>query len=60
MRGKSTYGTKCRQLLLGDNTALISTQCRWRSRLFALIVIVRRVAAYILARDMVFCVKVDK
>ena len=33
--------------------ALILTQCRWRSRLFALIVIFRRAAAYILARDMV-------
>ena len=30
-----------------------SFECRWRSRLFALIVILRRAAAYILARDMV-------
>ena len=33
--------------------ALILTQCRWRSRLFALIVILRHAAAYILAGDMV-------
>ena len=50
---KGIYGTKCRQLVHGDNMALVLTQCRWRSRLFALIVILRRAAAYILARDMV-------
>ena len=50
---KGVYGTKCRQLVHGDNMALVLTQCRWRSRLFALIVILRRAAAYILARDMV-------
>ena len=50
---ESIYGTNCRQLVLGDNMALILTQCRWRSRLFALIVILRGAAAYILARDMV-------
>ena len=33
--------------------ALVLTQCRWRSRLFAFIFILRRAAAYILARDMV-------
>ena len=32
---------------------LVLTQCRWRSRPFPLIVIRRRAAAYILARDMV-------
>ena len=49
---KGIYGTKCRQLV-GDNMCLVLTQCRWRSRLFALIVILRRAAAYILAGDMV-------
>ena len=33
--------------------ALVLTQCRWRSRLFALIVILRSTAVYTLARDMV-------
>ena len=33
--------------------ALVLTQCRWRSRLFPLIVILRRAAAFVLARDMV-------
>ena len=47
---KGVYGTKCRQLVHGDITALVLTQCRWRSRLFQLIVILRRAAAYILAR----------
>ena len=47
---KGVYGTKCRQLV---NMALVLTQCRWRSRLFQLIVIFRRAAAYTLARDMV-------
>ena len=50
---KGVHGTKCRQLVLGDNMALVLTQCRWMSRLFALIVILRRAAAYILVRDMV-------
>ena len=39
--------------VLGDNMALVLTQCRWRSRPFALIVILRRAGAYILARAMV-------
>ena len=43
----SIYGTNCRQLILGDNMALILTQCRWRSRLVALIVILRRAAAIV-------------
>ena len=38
---------------LVTNMALVLTQCRWRSRLFALIVILRSAAAHILARDMV-------
>ena len=50
---KGVYGTGCRQHVLGDNMALVLTQCRWRSRLFPLIVILRRAAAYILAPDMV-------
>ena len=50
---KNIYGTKRRQPVLGDNVALVLTQCRWRSRLFARFVILRRAAAYILARDMV-------
>ena len=50
---KSISGTKCRHFVLGDNVALVLTQCRWRSRLFAFIVMLRRAAAYILARDMV-------
>ena len=55
---KGIYGTKCRQLILGDNMALVLTQCRWRSRLFALIVVLRRAAAYIRTRHG-HCVKVD-
>ena len=46
-------GAECRQLVLGDNVALVLAQCRWRSRLFALFVIIRRAAAYILAGDMI-------
>ena len=50
---KGVYGTKCRQLVLGGNMVLVLTECRWRSRHFKLIVILRQAAAYILARDMV-------
>ena len=50
---KHINGTKRRRPVLGDNVALVLTQCRWRSRLFARFVVLRRAAAYILARDMV-------